>query len=153
MLSSWMIRRGASVNVARKTTMLICGTMALPIMFAPAAYNVWVAVLVIGLATAGHQGFSSNQYTLCSDLFPTKMVASIAGFGGLFGYFSAFLFQLFTGYWVQYTHNYYGPFFCASIAYLSALGVMHLLSRDFRPAVMPGEIPAKKENDASPIAG
>jgi len=73
------------------------------------------------------------------------MVASIADSGGYFGYFSAFLFQDLHGYWVQYTHNYTGHFFCASIAYLSALGIMHLLSRDFRPAVMPGEMPRRKK--------
>jgi MFS transporter, ACS family, hexuronate transporter len=148
LLSSLMIRRGASVNVARKMTMLICGTMALPIMFVPMNHNVWVVVLLIGLATAGHQGFSSNLYTLCSDMFPTRLVASIAGFGGFFGYVSASLFQPFTGYWVQYmgdNHPEYpalkwaGPFFCAAVAYLTALGFMHLLSRDFKPAVIPVE--------------
>jgi len=139
MLSSWMIRRGASVNFARKMTMLICGAMALPIMFTPLAHNEWVAVAVISVAVAGHQGFSSNLYTLCSDLFPTKLVASIAGFGGFFGYVSASVFQPFTGYWLKYTGNYYGPFFCAGIAYLSALGIMHLLSPRLQPAVMPVE--------------
>ncbi len=153
MLSSVLIRRGASVNVARKTAMLICGAMALPIMFAPMAYNVWAAVLLIGLATAGHQGFSSNLYTLCSDLFPSKVVASIAGFGGFFGYVSASLFQAFTGNWLKYTNNnYYGPFFCAAIAYLTALGIMHWLSRDFKPAVLPVETLVPPQTDASPVA-
>jgi ACS family hexuronate transporter-like MFS transporter len=134
LLSSFLLRRGASVNFARKFTMLLFGCLALPIVFAPAARDLWTAVLLVGLATAGHQGFSSNIYTLCSDLFPKNAVASVAGLGGFCGYLGAALFQAFTGKWVQYTHNYYAPFLCAGLAYLVAVGVMHALSPNLRPA-------------------
>jgi ACS family hexuronate transporter-like MFS transporter len=137
MLSSWMMRRGATVNFARKTTMLICGICALPIMFAPHVHDLWSAVLIVGVAVAGHQGYSSNLYTVVSDLFPKRVVASVAGLGGFCGYVGASIFQVFTGMWVQYTHNYYGPFFCAGIAYVVSVAIMHALSPDLRPAVMP----------------
>ena len=78
-LLSVMIRRGATVNLARKTAMLICGLCAVPIMFVPHIHNMWCAVLIIGLAVAGHQGYSSNLYTVVSDLFPKNLVASVAG--------------------------------------------------------------------------
>jgi MFS transporter, ACS family, hexuronate transporter len=133
-LSSALLKRGASVNFARKIAMLLCGALALPILFAPAVHNLWVVVVILGLATAGHQGFSSNIYTLCSDLFPKNAVASVAGFGGFFGYLGASLFQLFVGNWVQYTGNYYGPFCCAGVAYILSVGIIHLLSPDMKPA-------------------
>lgn len=139
MISSAMIRRGATINRARKTAMLVCGSLALPIIFAPHMFHLWPVVLIVGLATAGHQGFSSNIYTLCSDLFPRNVVASIAGLGGFCGYLSASLFQAFTGNWVQYTHNYQGPFFCAGVAYLVALGAMHALAPDLKPVVVANE--------------
>ena len=88
---------------------------------------------------AGHQGYSSNLYTVVSDLFPKSLVASIAGLGGFCGYVGASLFQVFTGKWVQYTHNYYGPFFCAAIAYVVSVTIMHLISPEFVPAVVEGE--------------
>jgi MFS transporter, ACS family, hexuronate transporter len=139
-LSSALLKRGHSVNFARKTAMLLFGALALPIIFAPALHNLWLVVLVVGLATAGHQGFSSNIYTLCSDLFPQNAVGSVAGFGGFFGYVGASLFQLFTGNWVQYTHNYYAPFCCAGIAYILSVAIIHWLSPDLKPAVVSLEL-------------
>lgn len=138
-LSSWLMRRGASVNLARKTALLLSGLCALPIMAAPSLHSLWPAVFVVGLAVAGHQGFSSNLYTLCSDLFPKRVVGSVAGFGGFCGYIGASAFQYFTGYWVQHFHNYHAPFLCAAFAYVVSLALMHLLSPDLRPAVLPEE--------------
>jgi ACS family hexuronate transporter-like MFS transporter len=134
LISSRMIHKGFSVNVARKTALFGCALLALPIMFAQGVQNQWIAVFILGLATAAHQGFSSNQYTLCSDLFPRRAVASIAGLGGTFGWIGAALFQIFVGYWVQYTHNYTGPFVCASLAYLLAFIAIHLVSPRLTPA-------------------
>jgi ACS family hexuronate transporter-like MFS transporter len=59
-LSSHWMRRGVSANRARKFTMLICGLCVLPIVFASLVDSLWLAVLILGLATAGHQGFSAN---------------------------------------------------------------------------------------------
>ena len=136
-LSSALLKRGHSVNFSRKIAMLLFGALAFPIVFAPALHNLWLVVLVVGLATAGHQGFSSNIYTLCSDLFPQNAVGSVAGFGGFFGYLGASLFQVFTGFWVQYTHNYVAPFCCAGIAYILSVGLIHLLSPRLEPAQLP----------------
>ena len=133
-LSSALLKRGHSVNFSRKAAMLLFGTLALPIMLAPMLHNLWLVVLVVGLATAGHQGFSSNIYTLCSDLFPQNAVGSVAGFGGFFGYVGASLFAVFTGYWVQYTHNYIAPFCCAGVAYILSVGLIHVLSPTLKPA-------------------
>jgi ACS family hexuronate transporter-like MFS transporter len=115
--------------------MLICGLCALPIVTAPYISDLWTVVFVVGFAVAGHQGYSTNLYTLTSDLFPKRMVASVAGLGGFCGYMGASVFQYFTGTWVKVTGNYYAPFICAGIAYLVSLTVMHLISRDFKPAI------------------
>jgi ACS family hexuronate transporter-like MFS transporter len=133
--SSAMIKRGVSVNRARKTAMFVCACGMLPVLFAQNASELWVAVLILGLATASHQGFSSNLYTLVSDMFPKACVASVAGFGGTWGYVGASLFQIFVGYMVNDKlgrGNYTVPFFCASIAYLVAFGVIHLLAPRIR---------------------
>jgi ACS family hexuronate transporter-like MFS transporter len=47
--------------------------------------NYWLAILVIGLATAAHQAWSANAYTTVSDMFPKKAIASIVGIGGMMG--------------------------------------------------------------------
>ena len=136
-LSSSMIRQGVSVNRARKTAMLLCGIGVLPIMFAQSVSGMWTAVVILGIATASHQGFSTNLYTLVSDMFPKRAVASVAGIGGTCGYFGASLFQILVGYLVVGTRpNYFVPFLCASLAYLIAIGVIHLLAPRLTPAIV-----------------
>jgi MFS transporter, ACS family, hexuronate transporter len=135
-LSSTMIRRGSSVNRARKTALFVSALFALPIMFAYRVGDLWSAVLLVGMATAAHQGFSSNLFTLVSDMFPRRVVGSVAGFGGMFGYFGSSIFSVFVGYMVQYSHSYFGPFFCAALAYLTAFAVIHLLAPRLSPATL-----------------
>jgi ACS family hexuronate transporter-like MFS transporter len=126
--SSSMIKRGASVNRARKVGLFVCALGVVPVMFAQNISALWPAVLVMGLATAAHQGFSSNLYTLVSDMFPKQSVASIAGFGGTAGYFGASLFQIAVGHMVGDSNgNYTMPFICAGSAYLLAFLIIHLI--------------------------
>jgi MFS transporter, ACS family, hexuronate transporter len=127
-LSSALIERGVSVNWARKTAFLVCAVGVMPIFFAQRISNVWTAVLLLGLVTAAHQGFSANLYTLVSDMFPRQAVASVAGLGGLCGYFGASLFQIVVGHFVEKQHNYTVPFLCAGSAYLIALAAIHALA-------------------------
>jgi ACS family hexuronate transporter-like MFS transporter len=54
-LSSMLIRRGWSLNAARKTAMLICACAVVPIVLAPRVTGEWTAVALIGLAAAAHQ--------------------------------------------------------------------------------------------------
>ena len=128
-LSSRLIKAGRSVNFARKATMLICALCVLPIYFAQSLESVWAAVLVIGLATAAHQAFSANLYTLPSDLFPRNAVGSVIGIGGTVGALGGMGMALFTGWLLDRTGGNYSVLFaiCAS-AYLVALLVVHLLS-------------------------
>ena len=133
-LSSALIQRGVSVNWARKTALLVCALGVMPILFAQQVSGVWTAVLLLGLVTAAHQGFSSNLYTLVSDLFSRQAVASVAGLGGMCGYFGASLFQLVVGYFVEKQHNYTVPFLCAGTAYLLALLAIHALAPRLEPA-------------------
>ena len=63
----------------------ICALCAVPVAFAAEASNLWVAVGIIGLATAAHQGFSANLYALPGDVFPRSAVGSVVGIGGMLG--------------------------------------------------------------------
>jgi MFS transporter, ACS family, hexuronate transporter len=77
-LSARLLKRGWSVNAARKTAMLTCALTVLPIVFAATVRNFWVCVGLVGLATASHQGWSANLFTMASDLFPKRAVGSVA---------------------------------------------------------------------------
>jgi len=133
-LSSWLIRRGKSLNVARKSTMLICALCVVPIVFAYRIESMWGAVLLIGLAAAAHQGFSANLFTLTSDTFPAQAVASVVGMGGMAGAIGGMLIAKIVGYTLQWTGSYMVPFLIAGFAYLLALGAIQLLVPRLEPA-------------------
>lgn len=126
-LSSRLIKRGWTVNAARKTAMLVCALCVPPVMLAPNIDNVWSAVLLIGLATAAHQGFSANLYTLPSDLFPRKAVGAIIGIGGTLGAVGGILMAQYAGRMLDATGSYMPMFVLGGSAYLLALLVIHLL--------------------------
>src|SRR5688572_6939132 len=75
--SSRLLERGWTANAARKTAMLTCAILIVPVAFAPLVADKWVAVLLIGVAAAAHQGFSANLFTLASDMFPRRVVGSV----------------------------------------------------------------------------
>src|SRR5258708_16740186 len=79
------MKRGSSVNRARKLAMFVCAVCVLPIMFASTVDSLWLAVLIVGLATAAHQGFSATFFSLPSDVFPREAVGSVVGIGGAVG--------------------------------------------------------------------
>ncbi|HXT25400.1 MAG TPA: MFS transporter, partial [Candidatus Eisenbacteria bacterium] len=96
--------------------------------------GLWPATVLIGLAAAGHQGFSANLYTLASDLFPTRAVASVVGIAGMAGAVGGMLIAQVVGHVLQWTGSYAIPFFIAASVYLLALLCIHLLSPKLRPA-------------------
>jgi ACS family hexuronate transporter-like MFS transporter len=135
-LSSWLIERGKSVNLARKVTMLICALCVVPIVFAYRIDSMWGAVLLIGLAAAAHQGFSANLFTLPSDTFPAQAVGSVVGMGGMAGAIGGMLIAKIVGYTLQWTGSYMVPFLIAGFAYLVALAAIQLLVPRLEPATL-----------------
>jgi ACS family hexuronate transporter-like MFS transporter len=133
-LSSSMIKRGISVNRARKTAMLICAVAVVPVVFAAKASNVWVAVLLVGLAAAAHQGWSANLFTTTSDMFPRRAIGSVVGIGGMAGAVGGMLISKIVGYILQFSGSYVPIFIIAASAYLAAWVVMHLLVPRLEPA-------------------
>ena len=133
-LAGRFIKRGWSVNRARKGTMLICALAVVPIVFAAQADNLWLAVGLIGMATAGHQGWSANVFTLTSDMFPRHAVASVVGIGGFAGAVGGMMIATFTGFLLETTGSYVPVFLMAGSAYLLALVVVHALAPRLQPA-------------------
>jgi ACS family hexuronate transporter-like MFS transporter len=133
-LSSTLIKRGWTVNKARKTAMLICALSVVPIMFAGNTSNMWVAVALISLAAAAHQGWSANIFTIASDMFPRRAVGSVVGIGGMAGSIGGMLIATTVGLILHYTGSYVPIFIIAGSAYLVALLVIHLLAPRLEPA-------------------
>jgi ACS family hexuronate transporter-like MFS transporter len=133
-LSSALIRRGVSVNAARKSAMFVCALAVTPIGFAARTSDLWTAVALISLAAAAHQGWSSNLFTLTSDMFPRQAVGSVVGIGGTIGAIASTLMAQVTAAILQATGSYVAIFAIASIAYLVALACIHVLAPRLEPA-------------------
>ena len=132
--SGMLISRGWSVNWGRKTAMLVAALLIVPTMFAPLAHSVWVAVGIVSVAAAAHQWWSANLFTLTSDMFPRRAVASVVGIGGFVGAIGAVLFQRATGRILQATgSNYAIIFVICGLAYVSAWLIIHLIVPRMQP--------------------
>ncbi len=126
-LPARLLERGWSLNAARKTAMLVPAFCVLPIMFAPFVSNLWGAVVLIGIAASAHQAWSANIFTFSSDMFPKRAVGSVVGIGGMAGAVGGMLISLVVGQILQTTGSYVPIFLIAGLAYLTALGLIHLL--------------------------
>ena len=133
-LSSTLIKRGWSINRSRKTAMLICALAVVPIVFASITTHLWLAVILIGIAAAAHQGWSANIFTISSDMFPKQAVGSVVGIGGMMGAVGGMIISPLVGYILDRTGSYVPIFIIAASAYLIALLVIHLLAPKLEPA-------------------
>jgi len=127
-ISSALLQRGWGVNAARKAAMLLCALAVVPVMLAARAADLWVAVGLVSLAAAAHQGWSANLFTLTSDMFPRRAVGSVVGIGGMAGAIGGMLIALLVGEILQRTGSYVPVFAIAGSAYLVALVLIHALA-------------------------
>ena len=134
-LSSALIKRGWSVNRARKATMLAMAILIMPTTLASQAPSMWAAVLIVAVAAAAHQAWSANVYTLASDMFPKSAVGSVVGIGAFAGAMGGVVFQRVTGRVLQANGSDYTPIFMVcGLAYVTAWTIIHLLAPRLEPA-------------------
>jgi len=128
-LSGVFIKKGWSINKARKITLLICALIILPVAFVAITHNKWLAIFLIGLGAAGHQAWSANIFTLASDVFPKKATASVVGIGGMIGAVAGIVADFALGSVLDQAGNtgYFWAFLVAGSCYLIILGLVHLL--------------------------
>jgi ACS family hexuronate transporter-like MFS transporter len=140
-LSSALVKRGWTVNGARKATFLALMLVTTPLVVtAGFTADPWMAIGLIAVACGCHQAWSTMVYTLAADLFPSHAVGSITGIGGLVaGVVSTVTAEL-TGQWLnQDPSNYLPIFIVAGCLYPLGLSVIHLLSPTLTPATFGGD--------------
>ena len=96
--SGYLIRKGATVDKARKTAMLIGGFIMVPaILTSVMVSDAVVAVILMAFVLGGFQFTMTNIQTLPSDLHGGKSVGSLAGLGGAAAVLGTILAILFAG--------------------------------------------------------
>src|SRR5208282_132361 len=141
-LAGAFMKRGWSVNKARKITMLICAAFVLPVVYSAMTDHKWVAAVLITIAASAHQAWSANLFSLSGDMFPRRVVGSVTGFGGMFGAAGGVALFCYTGKVLKQTGNYLPVFVLASASYLVALLIIHLLVPGLEIAKIEGPSPA-----------
>ncbi len=119
---------GLSISAARMTAMLFCACLVVPVFTLGNVTSEWVAIGLLGLAAAAHQGWSANLFTTPSDMFPKSAVGAVVGIGGMAGSVGGAMLAYFTGHILQRTHSYSVLFVLASTVYLLALLIMRVLA-------------------------
>jgi MFS transporter, ACS family, hexuronate transporter len=148
-MSSRLLRRGYSLNAARKSTMLLCAVLVTPVVAASSISSLWLAVAIVALAAAAHQAFSCNLFTLPSDVFPRRAVGSLIGIGGTAGAIGGMLIAKYAG-WVLDRVGSFAPMFAlAGSAYGLALLVVHVLS----PRLAPARVGSRATGGPYPTSG
>jgi MFS transporter, ACS family, hexuronate transporter len=127
-----LMLRGWTPSRARLTSLLVCA-LGLPISaFAAAAHDLWVTVALISVATASHQAWSANLFTVASDVFPKRAVASVVGFGAMCGGIGGLFMNLIAGGMLQWLGT-YAPLFIFA-------GLMHPLAWILLRTLVRGEL-------------
>ena len=126
-LSSWLLARGRSFNVARKAPMAIAALLAIPVFAVIWAPNVWAGAFLLGLTLAAHQMFSTSVFGLATDVFPARMTGMVIGLAATLAGFSGLAMNEYTG-WVRENGGSWAPMLalCAG-AKVIAVVVVHLL--------------------------
>jgi len=131
-------RLGMGLKQARLASMLTCALMVVPILFVGGLKSEWVAVALLSLAAAAHQGWSANLFTTVPDMFPHRFVGTVVSFGTLAGAAGGAIFAMATGNILQITHSYVPLFMYAAFAYLIALLLLRTLAPGLKRAMQEG---------------
>lgn len=126
-LPSRLMARGASLNAARKGTMLLYALLILPVPLVLLVDSAWTAALILGLALFAHQGFSTNVFGLTTDVFPARVVGSAIGIAAFFGNLAGMGILEFAGWSLDSGHGYAPMLFICAGAYLAALLAIQLI--------------------------
>jgi MFS transporter, ACS family, hexuronate transporter len=140
-LAAVLMRRGWPVARTRARLMLLFALMQLPVALSATSGSLWRLVVMVGLATAAHQAWSANLFSLAADHFPLAAVGRVVGFAGMAGSLGAVLLQAAAGHLVEGAGGYRALLLLAGTVYLGAWGVMRALGAFTAGAVSPPATP------------
>lgn len=126
-LPGWLMARGVAPLAARKAAMVVFALLVLPLPLVLGMSNAWSAAGLIGLALFAHQGFSTNIFALAADLFGAARVGSAIGLAAFCGNLAGMAVLEFAGWSLANGHGFLPMIGFASVAYLLAFLILHLV--------------------------
>ncbi len=139
-LSSYLVKKGWPALKARKLVLLIVAILVLPILLARYATDIWVVVFIISIVAAAHQAWSTNIFTVVSDIIPKESVSSVVGIGGMAGSLGSTFFPLLVGTLLDHYKlignigaGYNILFTICGLSYFVAWAIIQLLTHKMKP--------------------
>jgi len=134
-ISSYLMKKGKSVNFSRKITMLGSALLVLPVMSVPHQSSLFISVALIAVAAAAHCSWSANIFTVISDLFPKNVVGSVTGFATTVSTAGGMITALLLGHALGESSEagYEIAFKVASFGYLIGILIIHVLVPKMKP--------------------
>ena len=130
--STRLLEAGWSPNRVRKTVMLVCALVVLPLPLVLQLKSFWPVAVMIGVVMAGHQGFSLSIFSTITDVVPGAKVGRVTSFGAFMGNMGGVAISLVAGRVLDAGLGYIPLFIFASASYLVALAWFHLLLPEIR---------------------
>jgi ACS family hexuronate transporter-like MFS transporter len=130
--SSWLIGRGHSLNAARKVA-LGASAAVMPFVVFITHSPVQLAIVIFCLAYFGQQSWSTLIMTLPADIFPQRVVGTVAGLVGFGGAIGGAIFGLLIGWLLDHGYGYGPVFLISGSLHVAAFGVILLTVRVVQP--------------------
>lgn len=130
--SSWLIRRGHSVNLARKLA-LGASAAVMPLIIIVPWSPVNLSIAVFSIAFFGQQSWSTLVMILPADIFPQRAVGSVAGLVGFGGAMGGVVFGLVVGWVLDHGFGYTPVFAAVSTFHVLAFCIILLTIRVVGP--------------------
>jgi ACS family hexuronate transporter-like MFS transporter len=152
--SGRLMSRGWRVSSARYVTMLV------PALFMPAAIGAYythsfaLCLALISLATALHQGWSANVFSVATDLFPARVAGSVTGLGTTTGGIGGMFLALLAGMTIQWFGNQQAIFVWAGFMHpLSWILLRLMLGAEFKPVSLEQPLDMARPSRPLQVAG
>jgi ACS family hexuronate transporter-like MFS transporter len=130
--SGRLIHAGYSLDASRKIA-LAASAGVMPLIFFVTQAPVQLAILLFSIAFFGQQSWSTLVMILPADLFPRKVVGSVAGLVGFGGAMGGLVFGLVVGYLLDHGFGYGTVFGMVSTLHVIAFGIILLAVGKVRP--------------------
>jgi MFS family permease len=141
-ISDWLIRRGVSVTLSRKTIIIGMQFLAASVVVAGYVRDPMVAVWLLTLSVACESVSTSLLWAACTDVAPPAAAGSLAGIMNSAGALAGILAPTVTGFLLQLTGNFQQALLIASCMVVLAACSMWFIVGALKPLELPSSRPA-----------
>jgi ACS family hexuronate transporter-like MFS transporter len=138
-LSSWLLRRGHSLNFSRKSALGLSAAI-MPVILLITHVPVEWAIVLFSIAFFGQQSWSTLVMILPADIFPLRAVGSVAGLVGFGGAIGGAVFGMIAGYLLDHGFGYGTVFLAVGSFHVVAFLVILASVRQVAPKVKYSEL-------------